>query len=685
MRSLAIFIVLVLLMAFNPESGRAEAQIESRLMPMPATVRAGSGQLAIDASFTVTIAGAKDPRLTRAAERIIQRLSRQTGIPLSTSIAAGTRATLVLKAEKASDSVQKLGEDESYTLSVNESGATITAPSTLGVLRGIETFDQLVQIGPDSFFVPAVEISDHPRFPWRGLMIDSCRHWMPVAVIERNLDGMAAVKLNVFHWHLSENQAFRIESKKFPRLQKMGSGGLYYTQAQVREIIAYARDRGIRVVPEFDMPGHSSSWFVGYPQLASAPGPHHLDNGFGVFDPAMDPTRETTYKFLDVFIGEMARLFPDKFFHIGGDEVNGKAWLANPRIRAFMKRHKMENAADLQAYFNRRIEKIVEKHGKTVVGWDEVLHSELPKDTLIQSWRGPKGLAQAAHSGYRAILSNGYYIDLLWPASRHYAVDPMAGDAASLTTEEQARILGGEATMWSELVTPETVDSRIWPRTAAIAERLWSPQNVTDVDSMYRRLAVVSDDLELLGLTQKSYYGLMLRRIMGSDDVQPLKALADVLEPPRDYDRHRFDPGLNTTSAFNRLVDALPPESETARVFAELVNRIVAGTATGEEKAEVRAMLTAWRDNDALLQPRLRNSYLAKELAPVSQSLATLATTGLAALDRIEGHASASPETAQLKLVIAPQPQKPAASVGIAIADSVQQLVTAAGKIGPPK
>ena len=303
--------------------------------------------------------------------------------------------------------MQELGEDESYRLDVTSSGARLNAPTTLGVMRGLQTFLQLEQTTSAGFAVPAVSIEDNPRFPWRGLMIDVGRHFIPLDVLKRNLDGMAAVKLNVFHWHLSENQGFRIESKKFPKLQGMGSDGLYYTQDEVRDLIAYARERGIRVVPEFDMPGHATAWFVGYPELASGAGPYQIERQWGVFDPAMDPTREETYKFLDTFIGEMAALFPDQFFHIGGDEVNGKEWDANPKIQAFMRAHGLKDNNDLQAYFNQRVQKIVAKHGKTMLGWDEILRPDLPKSIVIQSWRGPDSLAEAAKQGYRGLLSSG--------------------------------------------------------------------------------------------------------------------------------------------------------------------------------------------------------------------------------------------------------------------------------------
>src|SRR5207249_2722388 len=282
---------------------------------------------------------------------------------------------------------------------------------------------------------------------------------------------------------LGEEESYRLEiTSSGAKLNAMGSDGLYYTQGEVRDVIAYARDRGIRVTPEFDMPGHSTAWFVGYPDLASAPGPYAVERKWGVFDPAMDPTKEHTYHFLDEFIGEMAKLFPDQFFHIGGDEVNGKQWDANPKIKDFMRAHGMKTDQDLQAYFNKRVQQIVSKHGKTMIGWDEILRPELPKSIVIQSWRGQESLAQAAKQGYRSLLSHGYYIDLMWPASQHYLVDPMSDAAASLSPEESKLILGGEATMWAEYVSPENIDSRIWPRTAAIAERLWSPQNVRDVD-----------------------------------------------------------------------------------------------------------------------------------------------------------------------------------------------------------
>jgi hexosaminidase len=656
-------------------------------MPMPDQVQLRTGELVIDDSFTVGISGPSDAQLQRAVERFLDNLRRQTGMPpFDMKVTDATQAKLVVHSERASKAVQELGENESYSLEVSPAGVKLDAATPLGIMRGLETFLQLVQTTSDGFTVPAIAIQDQPRFPWRGLMIDVGRHFIPLDVLKRNLDAMAAVKLNVFHWHLSENQGFRIESKKFPKLQEMGSDGLYYTQDEVRDLIAYAHDRGIRVVPEFDMPGHSTAWFVGYPELASGPGPYQIERKWGVFDPAMDPTQERTYKFLDSFIGEMAQLFPDQYFHIGGDEVNGKQWDANPNIQAFMHAHGLKTNQDLQAYFNTRVQKIVSKHGKTMVGWDEILRPDLPKDIVVQSWRGQDSLAAAAKQGYRGILSFGYYVDLMWPASRHYAVDPMSDAAANLSPDEKKLILGGEACMWSEYVSPENIDSRIWPRTAAIAERLWSPQDVTDVDSMYQRLAEVSRWLDWLGLTHNSSYGPMLRRIAGSNDISALRTFTDVVEPVKDYNREELAVVEATSlSPLNRVIDAARPESATARQFGNLVDVLIAGHADSEAKQEIKALLIRWRDNQSNLQLLESQSFLLKEIVPLSQDLSAVATTGLQALDYMDRGERAPAAWATEQFALLEAAQKPKAQLLLMVAPSVQKLVEASsGQKAPP-
>ena len=658
----------------------SQTQKPIALMPIPAHLTAGSGQLVVDPSFTIVVSGKGDGRLQRAVDRFADQLRIETGmLPVNIKTVSTEPATLVVHVERASKEIPELGEDESYTLGITPSGAKLNAPTTLGALHGLQSFLQLVESTPAGFAVPAVSIQDTPRFPWRGLMIDVGRHFMPLDVVKRNLDGMEAVKLNVFHWHLSENQGFRIESKKFPKLHELGSDGLYYTQAEVRDVIAYAADRGIRVIPEFDMPGHSTSWFVGYPELASGPGPYQIERGWGVFDPAMDPTRDSTYKFLDTFIEEMADLFPDHYFHIGGDEVNGKEWDANKKIQDFKREHNIKTNADLQAYFSGRVQKLVSKHGKITVGWDEILQPDVPKSIVIQSWRGQTSLAQAAKQGYSGILSSGYYLDLAWSTERHYAVDPMTGPTANLTDEEKKFILGGEACMWAEFVSPENIDSRIWPRAAAIAERFWSPQSTTDLNAMYARMELTSRRLDNLRLTHNSSYDEMLRRIAGSDDISALRTLADVSEPVKDYARGDLAPVPPTgLMPLNRLVDAVRPESITARDFDNLVNAFVGGNVAPGTEAEIRSQLTLWRNNQTDIQASAEQSFLMKEVVPLSQSLSVLGTAGLEALDFLDRGNGAPQDWKTQQLAGIEEAKKPKAQLLIVVAPAVQKLVEAA-------
>ncbi|HUI82196.1 MAG TPA: family 20 glycosylhydrolase [Bryobacteraceae bacterium] len=620
------------------------------LMPLPRVVTVSAGALPIDSTFRVTSSGYTDFRLDAAIKRFSARVAQQTGIPLVTS--GVKRATLLVECRERGNDYPALGEDESYQLDVAATGARLQAQTVTGVLRGLATFAQLIGPGPEGFEVPSIHIEDRPRFPWRGLMLDVSRHWMPIAVVERNLDAMAAVKLNVFHWHLSDDQGFRVESKRYPKLQQSGSNGNFYTQAEVRQVIAYARERSIRVIPEFDMPGHTTSWFVGYPELASAPGPYAIERKWGIFEPVMDPTREETYAFLDGLIGEMAALFPDPYFHIGGDEVEETQWKQSPSIQAFAREHNLSDNQDLQAYFTRRVEKLVKKHGKIMIGWDEVLAARPGSDTVIQSWRGQASSADAVAKGYRSVLSYGYYLDHLDPARVPYANDPM--DGGKLTSEQTGRVLGGEACLWSEYVSPETVDSRIWPRLAAIAERFWSAHDVTDVDSMYTRMEAVSRSLEWTGLQHRSNYALMLDRLAGGRSSRPLRVLADASEALGIAGR-RDARQYSSLVPLNRFVDAVRPESELVRKL----ERDVANLASDASVAELRATFTEWAEAEAGVKvladaplPNGRGSVtngdsvlsrdregavvFVAELLPLAHDLAMVGNIGLRALDYIE-------------------------------------------------
>ena len=666
-----------------------QSNLPLNIMPLPAKAERAEGSLKIESSFRIAFVGYHEQRLERAGQRFLHQVRRQTGIvllPASTNTGA---ATLEIKTDHESKTIQELGEDESYWLDVTPSGAKLHAANPLGVLRGLQTFLQLIAISPDGFSVPAVHIEDRPRFPWRGLMIDSGRHFIPMEVIKRNLDGMEAVKMNVFHWHLSDNQGFRSESRKFPRLHEQGSDGLYYTQDEIREVVEYARDRGIRVVPEFDMPGHSTAWFVGHPELASGSGPYAIERKWGVFDPAMDPTDEKTYKFLNELIGEMARLFPDQFFHIGGDEVNGKEWDASPKIQAFKKSHKIKDNAGLQAYFSGRVQDLVTKHKKTPVGWDEVLVPGVPKTIVIQSWRGVDALAVAAKAGYRGILSNGYYLDLGWSAARHYGMDPLGGPAAALTPEQKQLILGGESCIWSEYVNAENIDSRIWPRNAAIAERLWSPEGTSDVASMYQRMETESWRLEWLGLTHRSFQRVMLQRIAGSwlpTEFDALRALAQALEHQKDYTREASASAPPTSlTPLNRLVDTVYPESDVSRRFSLATDSFVGSSCQDRvREAEIRMQLAEWVAVDERLQALAQRSLLVKEAAPASAALSQAAKIAMNALDSIQKGAplSADQKKLQLDSLAALELQAHTAQLTLPELPAFQKLVEAASTGG---
>jgi hexosaminidase len=647
------------------------------LMPAPLRLEWQPGQLVVDRRFTLGAVGTADPRIDAALARARRRLET-SGLTLPPG-PSGAKATLVVEATGSGKAVQEVGEDESYELTVTPKQARITAAHPLGVLRGLETFLQLARVDAGRTVVPAVRVSDRPRFAWRGLMLDPCRRWEPVEMVKRTLDGMASVKLNVLHWHLSEDQGFRVESKVYPKLHQLGSDGLFYTQDQVRDVIAYARERGIRVVPEFDLPGHATSWLVGHPELGVLPGPFALVREWGIFDNVIDPSKEAVYTFLDRFFGEMAGLFPDAYMHIGGDEVTPRQWNQSVPVQDFIYRNNLRGAHGIQAHFNKRVNEIFTRHGKKMIGWDEIQSPDLPKNILIQSWRGPKALAENARNGYDGILSNGYYLDLLYPVADHYLNDPIPADSP-LTADERRHILGGEACMWSEFVSPETIDSRIWPRMAAVAERLWSPGEVRDLADMYRRLEIESVRLGALGMQHLSSYEPMLKRLTGGQPTASLRVLADLVTPVKQY-RRGGQRVYTSSSALDRLVDTARPDSVSMRTFQNELDLYLLSPADARSDAALRGIFTTWRDNHAVLEPILTASTLGQEARPLSRDLAALGAVGLEALDSIRGGRSASADwTARSRgIVEAAAPAR--AEVEFFVVPGLAKLVLAASEL----
>jgi hexosaminidase len=669
-----LLLVAVFALATNANAQKMSAK-EHTLMPVPAEVSWKEGRLDVKQDFTVALKGQTDQRLKDYVFRVMRRLEGRTVMSFSREMVADeSSAHLVIETRSTGNRIPKLGDDESYRLVIDGERAKLTAPTTVGAMRGLETFLQLLEGDAKGFYFAAVEIDDKPRFPWRGLLIDVARHYQPMEVLKRNIDGMAAVKLNVLHWHLTEDQGFRVESRKFPKLHGMGSDGLFYTHEEVREIIDYAAARGIRVMPEFDMPGHATSWLVGYPELASQPGPYEIERQPGIFDPTLNPIKDETYEFLDGFLTEMVGLFPEPYMHIGGDENEGKHWDANEEIQAFMKKNGIRDNHELQTYFNKRVLKILQRNNKIMMGWDEIFQPDLPKDIVIHSWRGQESLAEAARQGYTGVLSNGYYIDLIYPSSNHYLVDPLPADT-KLTPEQQKRVLGGEATMWGEWVSPETIDSRIWTRMPAIAERFWSPQNVRDVDDMYRRLETIKVELEELGLTHHRNQDVLLRRLAGGRDISALQTLISVIEPVKQYQRYQQRP-QSMLDPLTGLIDAAQPDAYGARKF----NRTAAAMLAEKDRAGatmLKKTFAKWQTAGAELVPVMEDSPALHEAKQLAADLQMLGEIGLEAVSDLERGVKPSEEWKTEAMKKLAGIKKPKAALEFVVIESMERLVKA--------
>ncbi len=660
----------------------ASAQ-QLHVMPLPRSIQPGQGSLALNAHFHAGFTGAHNDRIDAALGRFLAGLDRQCGNirRMQTFTAANDPLLLNIQVAGSAAAIQSLDEDESYKLTITSTQATLTAPNELGAMHGLETFLQLVTMDNGACSVPAVTIDDAPRFQWRGLLVDVVRHFEPVDVIERTLDGMAIAKLNVFHWHLSDDQGFRAESKKYPRLTANASSGLFYTQDQLREVVAYARARGIRVIPEFDMPGHSSSTAFAYPELGSGEDIKELPIYGGAPQAELDPSSEKTYKYIDSLVSEMGEIFPDAYFHIGGDETEGKAWLASPKIKEFMDKKGFKTSAELQSYFNQRLLPILTKHGKKMVGWDEILNPSLPKDIMVQSWRGVESLSAGAQQGYTMILSAPYYLDGQKTSEQMFLDDVIPANT-TLTPDQQKLIYGGEICMWAEQINPETIDSRIWPRSMAVAERFWSPQSDRDVADMYRRLRLASLELEDVGLTHRSGPQKLRRNLFGSMHPDALDTFASILEPVSFGEREDTQHTDSYTS-LDRLVDSVvadpPARQDFNRDVAEFLEH--GPGYAGEQR--LRQRLESWQQAAPLMQAlTARNSRLS-DAADRARQLGQLAECGLEALAYMDMHATPPSAWSDGQKAVIADAQKPSALVKFVFLPALQKLVDAASVQNP--
>jgi hexosaminidase len=733
----------------GPFSLSDEDRQQITLIPLPAELSLGRGQFKLEANLGHSFKNIATPKLESAIERFYSKLESKTGIGMARS----ESTKIILDCKNAGGYYPSIHDDESYHLSITKKNIRLTANSETGILYGLESILQLVKEEDGKWILPELELNDKPRYAWRGLMIDVCRHWIPKDVILRNLEAMATLKMNVLHWHLTEYQGFRIESKTYPKLHELGSGGNYYTQEDIKEVIDFAALRGIRVLPEFDLPGHSTSWFIGYPELASAPGPYALDTVFGVLKPVMNPTKDLLYNFLDGFIKEMAGLFPEEYIHIGGDEVIPDHWNENVEIQNFMNKNGMKDYHELQAYFNQRLHGILTLHGKKMVGWDEIIHPDLPKEEIVvQSWRNDVALMEAVKGGNKAVLSFGYYLDYKQAAGDLYKVDPsvvpgtinfeidstnwkgwestlfasgadlegdlyLFGEGESLkgikyfmgkpyglneiktegdtiyfshetsfgqmtyeikitgdslvgmgmvsgvdiqlrglkkggtdmpngkalpkfeksetfTTEQEELILGGETCIWGEMVDDLTIESRIWPRACAVAEKLWSPREyTTDNDDLYRRLIVMDDRLEALGLRHKSSTDLLIRDIVEDPYIDPLRTLVDVLREDKFFGRMvLYEPELYTSTPLNRIVDAAMPESYVAYAFNKDVEIWDQYQDVGAKERLIES-LEKWAVNHRKLASAMEGNNRLEEIEVHSANLSQLSELALGALN----------------------------------------------------
>ncbi|WP_313697713.1 family 20 glycosylhydrolase [Pantoea sp.] len=737
------------------------------LMPWPQQVEqpASGGALTLTPPLTLQISG---DHLAGAEARWLERISNQTGWPLLPATQPVVAPTIRIVIAEAVDPLPLPDSDERYQLQVNGDGVLLTAHSRFGAMRGMETLLQLIQNGEQGTTIPYVTIHDHPRFPWRGVLIDTARHFMPVETLKRQIDGIAAARMNVFHWHLTDDQGWRFASSHYPQLQQKASDGNYYSQQQMREIVKYATDRGVRVVPELDIPGHASALAVAMPELISAPGPWQIERGWGVFKPLLDPSNEQVYQVIDTLVGEMAAIFPDPWLHIGGDEVDPTQWNDSPTIQQFMREHGLKDAHALQAYFNQRVEKILEAHQRQMMGWDEIAHPTLPRSILIQSWQGQDALSALAKENMRGILSTGFYLDQPQPASYHYrnevtprglngqdrlgpgdqaqswsftmprlkgspvkgsftliqgepgwrgfidfdgkarrmvsqinwlstqqvqfSVDswmgpfqpvvtlqqqslkgyvlvgnvryptsgqrlmqPPVGIAPVLPTPEQVQqnLLGGEAALWAENINSQIIDTKLWPRVFVVAERLWSAENATNMESMYSRLSAMDRwSTVSVGTLQHAQTEQQMMRLASGHDIAPLRVLAEVLEPAQYYTRQhlKFQAGhYNYNEPLNRLADVLPAESEAVRLLEQQVAVLIADRNNAAAASAVRAPLQRWQANTTAVMPVINGSAMLKPLAHSVQQIEVLSAMGIALVNAyVRNQAFGASEVAEM-------------------------------------
>jgi hexosaminidase len=514
-RNIAVLFLLAGIIAPHVQAAELPA-----VVPLPQSMHAGQGAFTLDANTQIYADGSS----THATAAMFGEWLRSTqGLNLTLHDGAPRKDEQNVLWFEATKTAAANVPAEAYRLSVAPSRVHVQGADA-GVFYGMQTLKQLLPpLKQDKLDIGAVEIDDAPRFAWRGLHLDVGRHFFPVAFVEKYLDTMATYKLNRFHWHLTEDQGWRIEIKKYPRLTEVGSkrsetvvdhkvdpyvgdgipnGPFFYTQDQIREVVAYAAARHITVIPEIEMPGHSQAVLAAYPQFACSPGPFNVWTNWGVSTDILCPS-DATFAFIDDVLGEVVKLFPAPYIHVGGDEAPKDAWKKSDLAQAIIKREHLKDEDELQSWFIRRVEKIVHAKGKRLIGWDEILEGGIAPDATVMSWRGEQGGIDAAKQGHDVVMSpdDTCYFDHAQgpaksevfplqgylPLEKVYAYNPQP---AALSVQERKHILGVQGNVWSEhMPSAEVAEYAAFPRALALAEVAWSPQSSRDYADFQRRLA----------------------------------------------------------------------------------------------------------------------------------------------------------------------------------------------------
>ena len=452
------------------------AQAQFNIIPTPQHVTAGQGAFELDDGET--IAAPAEARAQWIAGFLRDAIDAQTGVEPRVA-AAPDRGRITLRIDPS------IQGDEAYRLDVTRRQVTISAADNRGLLWGVQTFRQLLPLQHEvPPVIPAVSIEDAPRYAWRGVMLDTARHFYPVDFIKRQIDLMSYYKFDVFHWHLTDDQGWRIQIKRYPKLTSVGAWrteadgkryGGFYTQDQVRDVVAYARERNVMVVPEIEMPGHTSAAIAAYPELSCSGKPITVPTTWGVFRDVDCVGKDATFAFLQNVLDEVIALFPSPYVHIGGDEVPEGVWADCAACQELARTQGLNGEQGLHGYFVKRIRQYLAGKGKTMVGWDEILEGRLDPGAIVEVWRGPDEAKKALANGNRIIVASPFYLDT--PIDRMtlqdlYRTDPFDDP---LFAKYPGKVLGGEAPLWSERATPLNGAARLYPRLLAVGEHMWNP------------------------------------------------------------------------------------------------------------------------------------------------------------------------------------------------------------------